>query len=348
MAMGGRVAAEGAVLKLGILDAAKLTVRWGKFLLGVSALGFASLLLFASPARAQQNQSRTSSDQSNSGNSTQAPSQPRSRKHYVPLAKADGKWHSFSRSRIPARRSQPAASGWHHFGEAYSATYPSPSHVYRPARKTSTAAAQPQIKWHVIPPSESASPTVPAPAPAPSAPAAPASAASASATAPGTVPQPTYRSTETRSEAAPRRAETRSTYGAAKIAYLEREMFDLVNRDRRNHGSPPLRWNAKLAAVARAHSLDMIRKHYFGHVDPQGRTVAGRVTDADIAWQSVGENIAIAPSVTYAETEFMDEPHNQHNHRWNILNPGYTEVGVGIVRASDGSYYITQDFLNPQ
>ena len=125
-------------------------------------------------------------------------------------------------------------------------------------------------------------------------------------------------------------------------------MFDLINRDRRNHGSAPLRWNAKLADVARAHSLDMIREHYFGHNDPQGRTVAGRVTDAGIAWQAVGENIAIAPSVTYAESEFMDEPRNQHNHRWNILNRGYTEVGVGIVRASDGSYYITQDFLHPQ
>ena len=125
-------------------------------------------------------------------------------------------------------------------------------------------------------------------------------------------------------------------------------MFDLINRDRREHGSPPLRWNAKLAEVARAHSRDMLRQGYFGHVDPSGRTVAGRVTDAGIGWQAVGENIAIAPGVTYAETEFMDEPHNQHNHRWNILNRGYTEVGVGIVHASDGSYYITQDFLHPQ
>lgn len=122
-------------------------------------------------------------------------------------------------------------------------------------------------------------------------------------------------------------------------------MFDLVNRDRRDHGVPPLRWNAKLADVARAHSRDMIRHNYFDHVDPAGRSVGGRLLAAGISWEAVGENIAEAYTVPQAESEFMNEPRNQQNHRWNILNRGYTQVGIGIARASNGLYYVTQDFM---
>lgn len=122
-------------------------------------------------------------------------------------------------------------------------------------------------------------------------------------------------------------------------------MFDLINRDRRNAGVRPLRWNAKLAAVARAHSRDMIREGYFDHVGPDGRSVGDRLMAAGIDWESVGENIAEARTIPQAENEFMDEPRHEQNHRWNILNSQYTQVGVGIVRASNGLYYITQDFM---
>jgi uncharacterized protein YkwD len=57
----------------------------------------------------------------------------------------------------------------------------------------------------------------------------------------------------------------------------------------------------------------------------------------------VGENIAKCETVTLAETVFMDEPRFEHNHRWNILNPDYTRVGVGIARGSEGMIYITED-----
>lgn len=125
-------------------------------------------------------------------------------------------------------------------------------------------------------------------------------------------------------------------------------MFELINRDRLNSANGvhlrPLHWNARLAAIARAHSLDMIRQGYFGHVAPDGQSVIDRLNAARIAWQAEGENIAIAPSVSQAEREFMNEPRFQHNHRWNILNPNYTDVGVGVAKGPHGEYYVTQDF----
>jgi uncharacterized protein YkwD len=41
----------------------------------------------------------------------------------------------------------------------------------------------------------------------------------------------------------------------------------------------------------------------------------------------------------------MNEPRFQHNHRANILNANYTDVGIGIIQGPNGSLYITQDFV---
>jgi len=140
--------------------------------------------------------------------------------------------------------------------------------------------------------------------------------------------------------------------GGNRMADLERQMWALVNRDRLDPATSaetggraqPLRWNENLAAVARAHSRNMLEQGFFAHVDPDGRTLAMRLNEADIPWQAAGENIAIDGSVQGAAAAFMNEPRFQHNHRGNILNPSYTDVGIGIVKGSDGSLYITQDF----
>jgi uncharacterized protein YkwD len=133
---------------------------------------------------------------------------------------------------------------------------------------------------------------------------------------------------------------------------MEQLMYELVNRDRADPANTPetkgraapLRWNETLAALARAHSLDMLKQGYFGHEDLEGRSVATRLEAAGMEWQTVGENIAIYGSVARAEAAFMNEPRFSKNHRGNILNPDFAEVGIGIAPGPDGSLYITQDF----
>lgn len=139
---------------------------------------------------------------------------------------------------------------------------------------------------------------------------------------------------------------------SSSIEGLEREMYELVNRDRSDPANQAetggqalaLRWNDQLSDVAWAHSLDMMSHGYFGHVDPQGRSVANRVEAAGMEWRAVGENIAIYDSVESAEAAFMNEPRFRKNHRANILSSNYTDVGIGIVQAPGGRFYITQDF----
>ena len=65
-----------------------------------------------------------------------------------------------------------------------------------------------------------------------------------------------------------------------------------------------------------------------------------RINAAGISWRALGENIAIYGTVLGAEAAFMNEPHFQHNHRSNILNANYTDVGIGIVQGPNGSLYV--------
>jgi uncharacterized protein YkwD len=140
-----------------------------------------------------------------------------------------------------------------------------------------------------------------------------------------------------------------------RLAGVERELWLMVNHDRLDPANSaetkggrarPLEWNEKLAEVARAHSRDMMEQGFFDHVDPAGRTPQSRIDAAGIHWRAMGENIATnGRGARDAEDAFMNEPSFEHNHRANILNPEFTEVGIGIVQDRRGRYYITQDFV---
>jgi uncharacterized protein YkwD len=129
-------------------------------------------------------------------------------------------------------------------------------------------------------------------------------------------------------------------------------MWQLINRDRLDANcaeetkgrARPLQWDARLAAVARAHSEEMARNHFFAHTGIDGSEPSMRVSRAGIQWRATGENIAKVDTVAGAEAAFMNEPKFQPNHRGNILNPDYTHVGVGVARGANGMLYITQEF----
>lgn len=129
-------------------------------------------------------------------------------------------------------------------------------------------------------------------------------------------------------------------------------MWQLINRDRSDTTcaeetkgrARPLQWDARLAAVARAHSEEMARNHFFAHTGIDGSEPSMRVSRAGIQWRATGENIAKVDTVPGAEAAFMNEPKFQPNHRGNILNPDYTHVGVGVARGLNGMLYITQEF----
>lgn len=124
-----------------------------------------------------------------------------------------------------------------------------------------------------------------------------------------------------------------------KIA--EQKMLDLINRERSNAGLKPVTFNKEITNVARAHSMDMFKRHYFAHVNPEGLDGADRLNAAKIPWQVSGENLAYAPDVDIAHQGLMDSP----GHRANILKPEFRQVGIGVIDAGFYGQMFTQNFI---
>lgn len=121
----------------------------------------------------------------------------------------------------------------------------------------------------------------------------------------------------------------------------EQQALTLLNQDRAKYGLAALKYNSQLTSLARSYAQDMIRRGYFSHYNPEGQSPFDRMSQAGISYKSAGENLAINSSVPSAETAFMNSP----GHRANILNSGYTEVGIGVVRTSSGQVYVVQEFI---
>ena len=107
----------------------------------------------------------------------------------------------------------------------------------------------------------------------------------------------------------------------------EARLHELVNRHRESIGCLPLRWHEPSAAVAEARSADMIRRRYFDHVAPDGRTVFDEVAAAGIqAWGSIAENIALTQAGAPSVIELWRD---SRPHRRNLDNCAFTHHGLG-------------------
>lgn len=136
------------------------------------------------------------------------------------------------------------------------------------------------------------------------------------------------------------------------LAGLRSAALALVNRDRQAHGLAPLTPTAALNAAAQDHAEDMLRRTYFSHFSPEGRTVGDRYrAQGGSLWQFVAENIAACrgcsghPSVTRIRIFEHGLMHSRY-HRENILNPGITQFGFGIAGAGERIYAV-QTFAGP-
>ncbi|HEX4733637.1 MAG TPA: CAP domain-containing protein [Thermoleophilaceae bacterium] len=137
------------------------------------------------------------------------------------------------------------------------------------------------------------------------------------------------------------------------VAAAGQTILCLLNRQRTDHGLPPLRENGLLSQASLQHSQDMVQRNYFEHTTPDGRTVGDRLLALGYArgtTASSGENIAYGyarestPAAIVAL--WMESP----GHRADILRRSFTEIGIGIAagapvlpgaKQSDSATYTT-------
>ncbi|RSK51797.1 CAP domain-containing protein [Bacillus canaveralius] len=126
---------------------------------------------------------------------------------------------------------------------------------------------------------------------------------------------------------------------SSQVSAFEQQVLDLTNQERAKHGIPALKLDVELSKVAREKSRDMQAKGYFSHTSPTYGSPFDMMKQFGISYKSAGENIAMGQrSPQEVVTAWM----NSEGHRKNILNPSYTNLGVGHV--AQGNYW-TQMFI---
>ena len=101
-------------------------------------------------------------------------------------------------------------------------------------------------------------------------------------------------------------------------------LVDLVNETRADAGLSPVALDEALSACAAIRAEEIIER--FEHTRPDGRDCFSVLSDSGFTYRRVGENIAYG----YPTAEsVMDGWMNSAGHRANILESGYSRIGVG-------------------
>lgn len=122
----------------------------------------------------------------------------------------------------------------------------------------------------------------------------------------------------------------------------EEQMFILVNQERTAKGLSKLSGSAKLKELARSYGKEMFAKGFFSHYNSAGLSPFDRMNKTNIEYTAAGENLALAPNVSFAHQGLMNSP----GHRANILSTDFGKVGIGVI---DGGIYgeiFVQEFTN--
>jgi uncharacterized protein YkwD len=112
----------------------------------------------------------------------------------------------------------------------------------------------------------------------------------------------------------------------------------LINAERAKHGLLPLTVKGDLREIAQAHSRRMAAAHDIWHNDDLFTSSVRSRLGAGALGENVGFDGAGALS---AHQMLMESP----DHRANILDPRFTQMGVAITVGDDGISYVTEDFM---
>lgn len=119
-------------------------------------------------------------------------------------------------------------------------------------------------------------------------------------------------------------------------------VLNLVNAERSKQGLKPLTLSVELTNIATLKSKDMAANNYFSHYSPTYGSPFEMLQKFGISYRSAGENIAAGQR---SPEEVMQSWLNSSGHRTNILNSGYTELGVGYYKGGSYGVYWTQTFI---
>ena len=118
------------------------------------------------------------------------------------------------------------------------------------------------------------------------------------------------------------------TASDANAASFGTQVIALVNNYRTQNGLNSLTSQSQLTAAAQRHSLDMGCNFFMSHTGTDGSDPYARIVASGYPVNWWGENVAAGyatPDAVMAAW-IASPPHNE-----NLLNPNFTEIGIGYV-----------------
>lgn len=121
----------------------------------------------------------------------------------------------------------------------------------------------------------------------------------------------------------------------------EKEVFDLINKQRTNNGLKALTIDSEVQNVARIKAQDMVNNNYFSHTSPTYGSPFDMLKSFKISYKTAGENIAGNSSNSAAVNAWM----NSSGHKANILNSGFNYTGISVVSSPKYGKMYVQMFI---
>jgi uncharacterized YkwD family protein len=134
---------------------------------------------------------------------------------------------------------------------------------------------------------------------------------------------------------------TNTPTGTGTLSSQGSRILQQANAERAKVGAKPLKSNTDLNKLATMKSQDIVEKNYFSHQSPTYGSPFDMMKTYGISYMYAGENLAIDSDADKAHNAWM----NSEGHKKNILNPDFTEIGIGLYPKGNGSYAYTQMFI---
>lgn len=141
-------------------------------------------------------------------------------------------------------------------------------------------------------------------------------------------------------------SESGSVSAATPASNVAASLVDLTNAERSRAGVPRLSANSRLMQAAQIQADQNASAGRLEHVSNGARypRVEDRLNAVGYRWSSYGENLAFGQR---NPSDAMQSWMGSSGHRANILNSGFTEVGIGYATDSSGRPYYAQVFARP-
>lgn len=134
---------------------------------------------------------------------------------------------------------------------------------------------------------------------------------------------------------------------AGDLQTIKEQIFALINMERaRSDGkAPDIKASDNLNKIAQTFADDMVHRHFFNHIDPDGNTCKERARRLKLPSPQAESILSGVIDGTEAVEEFMsDPPHARESSRANILNPDFRYLGIGVAQKASGTLVVVLEF----